>query len=219
MMGCSVRSGSLLLNRSAVDGMTIVGAGQASYRSKVPRSPRLAAAPYPVRYIFMNEVRQLREAAGLTQAELAFAAGTSQPTVAAYEAGRKSPTLRTLRRLAHAAGVEMVVAFHPPLTREDRRSLFLHRAIASRLAGDPGPVVERARATLTRMMDKHPGAAGLLREWDLLLDRPLPELLAVLTDPHPRARELRQVTPFAGVLSAAERAATYRAFAEEENAQ
>ena len=48
----------------------------------------------------MNAIRLLRDLGNLTQAELAEAAGTSQPTIAAYEAGRKSPTLRTLRRLA-----------------------------------------------------------------------------------------------------------------------
>jgi hypothetical protein len=40
----------------------------------------------------------------------------------------------------------------------------------------------------------------------------------VLLDPHPRARELRQVTPFAGVLSPAERADVYRHFAGSEGA-
>jgi hypothetical protein len=56
----------------------------------------------------------------------------------------------------------------------------------------------------------------LLREWDLILDRPLPALLAVLSDEGEWSRELRHVTPFAGVLGAAERAAVYRAFEEEE---
>jgi hypothetical protein len=41
-------------------------------------------------------------------------------------------------------------------------------------------------------------------------------LLPLLTDPDPWARELRHVTPFAGVLSAAERAEVYRAFANDE---
>ena len=56
----------------------------------------------------------------------------------------------------------------------------------------------------------------MLDEWGVLLKRLIPELIPVLTDPGARARELRQVTPFAGVLSAKERATEYRAFAEEE---
>ncbi|MCZ6793951.1 MAG: helix-turn-helix transcriptional regulator [Planctomycetota bacterium] len=47
----------------------------------------------------------LRRTAGVTQSALAEAAGTSQPTVAAYEKGRKSPTLSTVRRLAESVGL------------------------------------------------------------------------------------------------------------------
>lgn len=45
-----------------------------------------------------------REAAGLTKAELAMRAGTSRPTLSAYEHGRVSPTLDTVERLLTAAG-------------------------------------------------------------------------------------------------------------------
>jgi hypothetical protein len=38
----------------------------------------------------------------------------------------------------------------------------------------------------------------------------------VLTDPVPWTRELRHVTPFTGILSAADRAQVYRAFAQRE---
>ncbi len=166
----------------------------------------------------MNPVRALRESAGLTQIDLAAAAGTSQSAIAAYEAGRKSPTWRTLQRLADAAGRELVVRFEPPLTREDRRSLALHRAIAERLRADPATVLARAHATLSRMRAMHPGARNVLEEWTIVLKRPLVTLLPVLEDPSPWARELRHVTPFAGVLSARERTAVYRAFAESEAA-
>jgi transcriptional regulator with XRE-family HTH domain len=166
----------------------------------------------------MNEVRRLRGMAGVTQAVLASAAGTSQPTVAAYEAGRKSPTLATLRRLAESVGVTMSIEFHAGLTREERRSLFLHRAIAERLASDPERVLERARATLRRMLERRSPAGPLLVEWTQLLQRPTAELIEVLIDPAPHARELRHVTPFAGVFSARERAAIYRAFARAERA-
>lgn len=166
----------------------------------------------------VTDVQRLRQTIGVTQETLAKAAGTSQPTIAAYESGRKSPTLATLRRLAASAGLELWVEFHPALTREERRSLFLHEAIARKLAENPERVLALARATLSRMIEKHLSAAPILREWDLLLDRPLPDLIGLLTDPAPRARELRHVTPFAGILSAAERAATYRAFARQERA-
>jgi transcriptional regulator with XRE-family HTH domain len=160
----------------------------------------------------MNPVRTLRERTGLTQAALAKAAGTSQPAIAAYEAGHKSPTVGTVERLAAAVGLEAAVDFVPPLTREDRRSLALHRAIAARLAADSPNILARARRTLARMARAADSRSLLLREWEVLLERPVAALLPVLIDPGPWARELRQVTPFAGVLTAAERAAVYRSF-------
>ena len=161
----------------------------------------------------MNTVRDLRERRGLTQSRLAELARTSQPTIAAYESGTKSPNLRTLERLARSVGLEAVVDYVPPLTREDRRSLTLHRAIAKRLLQSPEPTLRRARSTLERMRRQHPGARPLLSRWRSLLDRPIEEILEVLVDPRPSARELRHVTPFAGVLTASERASIYRRFA------
>jgi transcriptional regulator with XRE-family HTH domain len=160
----------------------------------------------------MNEVRQLRRQSGVSQKRLAELARTSQPTIAAYEAGTKAPSLRTLRRLARALGLEAWTLFVPPMTREDRRSLALHEAIGGRLVEEPHAVLTRARRTLALTRGRHPGAAVLFREWDRILRLPLTDIIDVLRDPRPRARELRQVTPFAGVLSAAERTRVYRAF-------
>lgn len=164
----------------------------------------------------MSVVKDLREAAAVTQDELARRAGTSQPTVAAYEAGRKSPTLRTLRRLARAAGQDVVVSFVPRLTREDRRSLFLHKAIGDQLLSSPDEVLARARRNLRRMMDRQPGARAVLNQWSAILQRPVEDIARVLIDPRPFARELRAVTPFAGVLTGAERARVYGQFARNE---
>jgi transcriptional regulator with XRE-family HTH domain len=164
----------------------------------------------------VNEVLLLRRRAGVTQSRLAELAGTSQPTIAAYESGSKVPNLRTLRKLARALGLEARVQFVPALTREDRRSLALHEAIAQRLIEDPVAVTERARKTLSLMIERHPGAAPLLTEWDAILRRPVSEVADLLHDPRPRARDLRQVTPFAGILSTAERTEVYKRFAASE---
>lgn len=50
---------------------------------------------------------EARRAAGLSQEELARRAGTSRPTLSAYEHGRKSPTLDTAARLLAEAGFEL----------------------------------------------------------------------------------------------------------------
>ncbi|MCZ7530190.1 MAG: helix-turn-helix transcriptional regulator [Acidimicrobiia bacterium] len=165
----------------------------------------------------MNTVREIRDRSGMTQAELATAAGTSQPTVAAYESASKSPTMRTVERLAGAAGLEAVVDVVRPMTREDRRSILMHRAIAVHLHDAPKSVVAAARRNLATMSRAQPGARPLLDQWRQILRRPVDEITDVMTDPRGFARELRQVTPFAGVLSASERADVYRRFRVEES--
>jgi len=49
-----------------------------------------------------------------------------------------------------------------------------------------------------------------LRQWQELLDGPLDQLLMALTSPSQRSRDLRQNSPFAGVLTDAERLAALR---------
>jgi transcriptional regulator with XRE-family HTH domain len=56
-----------------------------------------------------EQVRRLRLAAGLTQQQLACRTGSSQPALAHIEAGRRTPTLSTLEKLARALGHDLVV--------------------------------------------------------------------------------------------------------------
>lgn len=62
-------------------------------------------------------LRDARRTGGLTQAELAEKAGTSQPTLAAYETGRLEPRLETLTRLIEASGSELVLTVKPRTRR------------------------------------------------------------------------------------------------------
>ena len=55
-------------------------------------------------------LRDARCSAGLTQAELAQRAGTSQATISAYERGHKEPSVETLARLLAAAGSRLTVS-------------------------------------------------------------------------------------------------------------
>lgn len=56
-----------------------------------------------------NVLAQAREAAGLSQEALARRAGTSRPTLSAYEHDRKSPTLQTAVRIVAAAGFDVTI--------------------------------------------------------------------------------------------------------------
>lgn len=153
----------------------------------------------------MNPIRQMRREAGITQQALADRAGTSQSTIAAYEAGAKFPTWRTIDRLAAALGLEPVITFTPSMSHADFRSLCLHRAIGDVLKQNPDAALRRARQHLRRLASMHPHARELLERWKEWLDGPVDELVAKISDPGAFAREMRQVSPLVGILSQRER--------------
>lgn len=64
-------------------------------------------------YELGRRLRELREAAGVTQVELARRVGTGQSTIARIEAGGGTPKLDTLERIATALGAELIVDIKP----------------------------------------------------------------------------------------------------------
>ena len=54
-------------------------------------------------------IRAIRRRHGLTQAELAARAGTSQPVVSAYEHDRRDPSFATLAKLVEAGGEHLQI--------------------------------------------------------------------------------------------------------------
>ena len=99
-----------------------------------------------------------------------------------------------------------------PLTREQRRSLFLHSAIAKELRHRPEEVIEIARRNIDKMRSVNPHAWRLLDEWERILDGTLGEIVARMLVRGEHGQDLRQVSPFAGVLTADQRADAYRRF-------
>ena len=59
-----------------------------------------------------NRVRKLREAAGLTQAELADRVGATRQTIIAVEAEKYAPSLELAFRLARAFRMPFESVFH-----------------------------------------------------------------------------------------------------------
>ena len=62
-------------------------------------------------------IRKARTRAGLSQAQLAARAKTSQPAIARYEAGTATPTLATLQRIFAASGDSLVLDVSPGRSR------------------------------------------------------------------------------------------------------
>ena len=115
-------------------------------------------------------------------------------------------TTGTHRRVRRA-DVEGLRTRTQRLTRDQDRSLWLGYALAGKLTADPRGVIEKARNNLAHLKRVHSGGASRrwLAEWEKLLDGPAEGVLDALTSRTPRARELRQNSLFAGVLSEEER--------------
>lgn len=104
------------------------------------------------------------------------------------------------------------------MRREERRSLWLHRAVAGRIAIDPEGTLALARANLARMRAAHGSDIVWLRHWAAILGRGPEEVMRVLTGENPVSAELRQNSPFAGVLTDRQRSLALRAFRRAERA-
>jgi transcriptional regulator with XRE-family HTH domain len=81
-------------------------------------------------------IKEARQAAGITQHEMANRAGTAQPAVAAYESGARTPTIATLERLFDACEHDLEVRRLPRLRRGAASLEQLAPTIAEDLARD-----------------------------------------------------------------------------------
>ncbi len=86
----------------------------------------------------------------------------------------------------------------------EQRSIALHRAVAERLRADPS-LLDRARDRVSRWRADGSVHLHYVDEWEEVLSRPFDDVLAFIVEDSERARELRQVSPFAGVLAPRER--------------
>ena len=82
------------------------------------------------------------------------------------------------------------------------------------LPAEPNGTLTKARANIDTLRRAHPGSAAQrwIELWQTLLDGPIDSLLDILTFPSGQAIELRQNSPFAGVLSEQERQTALASF-------
>ena len=99
------------------------------------------------------------------------------------------------------------------MTRDQERSLFLHTAIAEELVSlGRKEIAEITRRNIARMRSANPHALPLLDEWERIIQGSIRQIVARMLDPSVHGQDLRQVTPFGGILSPVRRADVYRAF-------
>jgi hypothetical protein len=135
---------------------------------------------------------------------------TAAERMRAYRQRKRDAGFRSVRRW-EPAGSESPGRYsdHRIL---DARSLAMHCRIAQKICRDR-QLLDIARENLKRWRTKSPEQSPhYLREWQEILDRPWPEIAALITDMSEEATRLRSSSPFAGVLSPEEREQVYAAF-------
>jgi excisionase family DNA binding protein len=122
-------------------------------------------------------------------------------------------TISSQRRIRRC-DVEALI--EPRMDREQLEKLWLHRAVAGRLVRNPRAVMSAASSNLRRLRRMHPEGRAWewLDRWDAMLEQGTDAVLEALTSSAAYAVELREDSPFAGVLPDGERRAVMAAFAE-----
>ncbi len=95
----------------------------------------------------------------------------------------------------------------------EERSIAYHRVIAERLLHDRR-ILDEARRVVDQWMRAASPPPYYAEAWRAVLAGDPAAVAAFITDPGERARELRQSTPFTGVLSPRERWAIWQAVGE-----
>jgi excisionase family DNA binding protein len=139
----------------------------------------------------------------LTTGQVAKLLGTSrQQVVNLCERGELPFVKVGAHRRIRREHVEALLRPKPELTRDQLKSLWLHQAIAGSLVTDPDAVMNKARENLDRLLRQHRGtmAEVWLKRWQDKINEGVGAVLKTLTSDDPEAVELRQNSPFAGVL-------------------
>lgn len=141
------------------------------------------------------------------------------PTGKAMTAAERMRRMRERRRAQGLKPVVAWVATRPTAASVysshrllDARSLAMHAVMAQKIERDPS-LLTIPRNNLARWRARWGGnAPRWFGEWLQIIARPWPEIAALITEPSENAARLRQSSPFAGVLTAAERKRIYDAF-------
>jgi hypothetical protein len=122
-------------------------------------------------------------------------------------AGRKhvlEPTMRAARQRARRMRPENLGGPESgdPHDRANRRSLAYHRAVARQLRR---PMIDDARHLIWKWREQGKIDERYAQRWEQILSRPVPEVRRAISQQSSEADDLRQNSPFAGMLSEPER--------------
>lgn len=168
-----------------------------------------------------STIRRARLRAGVGVRQLARQLDVTPKAVSDWEKSEEQGTaqLNTIQRALDALGEHLVIGSrrrtsHNPEQllerREERVALELHRAVARKLVGDPETVLRVVPGNIDRLRGQVRGhsAESWLDEWaELARNRSLGGLVDVMLGTDQRSIDMRQTSPFLGVLTQPERLA------------
>jgi transcriptional regulator with XRE-family HTH domain len=126
--------------------------GRAGERAQMRSAHEEAIGQFRKAIVLLDE----RERVGITQVKLASRIGSTQPAIARLEGGGSSPSFDTLRRIAAALGLELVVELRPPGPGGVRHRRSPRRPPLARRRGKRVP--RRRRWPGRRVLRRHRGA-------------------------------------------------------------
>lgn len=158
-------------------------------------------------------VRARRIRLGLSQRAAAHVCGIPQSMLSRIESGQTQPSVATLLRVLNGLGADLHIELRPPETggegrREKERSRWMNRLVVGELSRHPDRVLAIARDNITRWREIHAGRPSILvalDRWNEILDEGVESIVTTLTGQSEEAEDLRQNSPFAGVLSQEQR--------------
>lgn len=165
-----------------------------------------------------NLIRRAREERGISVRQLASTLGVSPSAVVGWERAERKGVIQvgTLERALTALEERLTVSSAPThptprhATREARVSLELHRAVIAKLMVDPDTVLSVVEGNVIKQRGLVRGerASQWLDRWQsLAANRDIAGLVQVMLDHSQDGIDMRQCTPFAGVLTHDERVA------------
>lgn len=153
-------------------------------------------------------------ATGTTQADLSRMSGVRQPSISQFLGGKVELSDVQLNRLLACMGYELEVVrrpVKPRLTRSEHRSWLLHRGVSARLTaqtlGAWGATIEPNLVRLAHTLTGQPHKRNLARWASMIRASDVNGLHRVMTGLDRTAIEMREVSPFSGVLTDSERRA------------
>lgn len=160
-------------------------------------------------------IRRARERRGIGVRELARRANVTPGAVTQWEQSELRGTIRqkTLRQALRAMNTSLEAEIPdqkpgPLERREDRVALELHREVAKKLIEHPSLILHHAHANLGSLSERIRGDAAIedLSRWrQLISDGRLGPLIDVFLGADQQSINMRQTSPFAGVLTQQER--------------